>query len=153
MDWGIIGVVLGVIALFSPLITHIIKVNRNKKQMINDAKMLCHDIYVALTDYDPNNNEEEYDVELVLRSYFKDKRTELLVLANKLKEKNTSYLHTTDNNLQRAGELLIWIIQDLYDYEINEEEIRIHRWSSLTQDFFIKYNSVFDKKEVLNVHN
>lgn len=139
-------------AITVPIIVHVIKIRQNKKDMKDDAKKLCNDIYGVLADYNPDNNEEEYDVELNLRLYFKDKRIEIGKLADKLTKKHSSYFYKTDKNLQNMGKLLIWITSEFYDYEISEED-RIRMWSSQRDDFLSKYKQTFDKKNILNINN
>ena len=140
-----IGLAGLIFAIGIPLSLHVATVYKNKHDMIRDAKIFCGDIHTILVDFNADNEDEEYDVDSSLRSYFNNKNTKLQNLADDLRKRN-SYFGRTDQTLYSVGELLEWLIRDFYVLNYEEDE-RIRIWSQNRQHFFEQYYGIFNMKK------
>ena len=121
-----------ILAVSVTVIWHLMMTKIKKINLLRDAKLLCKNLRVILQDYDYNNEEEEYDVDLSLKSYFNDKHEKILDIANELR-KRQSYFLSTDKKLYDIGDLLEWLVQDFYKIH-DDEDIRIKRWSQMIEN-------------------
>ncbi len=124
-------------------------IKKERDVMISEAKILCMDLKRILTDCDKDNEEEIYEIELSLASYFKDNSLRLKLLADKLAESQPWYYKNSE--LKYIGKLLDWLISDFYDATSDEEE-RIRIWSQNVQGFHIRYSQSFHKESMTISH-
>ena len=122
------------------------KIKKTQDMLAADAEMLCRDLEAILTDFDKDNQEELYEIDLSLRSYFNDNSLTLRDLANKLTVRQV-WWGSKNEQLIVIGEMLEWLIKDFYD-GISDEEERIRVWSQNVPDFHSKYSKSFHSKPI-----
>ena len=116
-------------------------IRRKRKEMLEDSRIIFGDLEVILNDVNSNDNEELYEVDLSLKSYFDDNEVKMQDLANRLHERQP-WLYPKDQTLPKIGDLLEWLIRDFY-YMRQEEEERIRIWSRNIQAFHEKKSGIF----------
>ena len=137
---SIIALVTMFVITITQLILKVYSIKKSRDMMLDEAEMLCRDLKRILTDCDKNNEEELYEIDLSLTSYFKDNSLKLESLADRLSKSQVWYYKNPI--LEQIGELLEWLLRDFYD-GVSEEEERIRVWSQNIPKFHSKYLKSF----------
>ena len=120
---------------------------RKGQNLIRSAKLLCYDLKRILNDFDENNEEEHYEIELSLHSYFKDNKRHLQKLADELLAVKPWY-YSKDEILPKIGFMIKWLQEEFYN-EDEEEDERIRVWSKNINIFNSKYDTLFNSPKSL----
>ena len=126
---------------------HMRRATNKVNGMLDESEMLCMDLIAILKEYDSHNVEEEYEVDLSLKSYFNDNSVKILYLAKQLKEPQPWYIKN-GKSLPKIGDLLVWLVENFYEPNSEEEE-RIRVWSQNTKQFFNKYYNIFHPQKYI----
>jgi len=144
---GQIALALSITAIIIPIVFKLYNVKKTRDIMKHDAEMLCRDLKRILTDFDKDNEEELYEIDLSLTSYFKDNSLRIQELSIKLTQEQPWY-YPKNNDLLIIGRMLEWMIRDFYNI-VSEEEERIRIWSQNVPSFHSKYSDSFHKESIM----
>lgn len=139
-----IGIVLSLIT-FSYMIHNIIKHKNEDDELAKQSNTICKDLKAILNDvklYD--DSEERYEIDLSLKSYFNDNRTQIQTLVNNLRVARSGFLSKKNKKLNEFGDLLHWTIYDFYRFDYEEDE-RIRIWSKNIQKFHSKMTNALEQ--------
>lgn len=143
---SIIAIIAMVVISVVQIIFKIYNIKKIRDEMLDESEILCRDLKRILTDYDQDDEEERYEIDLSLISYFKDNSLKLESLARRLTEHQAWYYRNP--HLKQIGELLYWVINEFYDSTSDEEE-RIRIWSQNIPYFNSKYSDSFHKESIV----
>ncbi len=94
-----------------------------KKDLIEETNIICKEIKAILNDVNMNIDDEEiYEVDASLRSYFEDKRQQINQVIIRLQDVRIGFLSKKDKKMTEWGTFLDWILNELYHYDEDENE-------------------------------
>lgn len=111
-----------------------------QRQLRKDAEDVLRDIDRIINDTNAYSDEEIYEVDLSLKSYFDENRVKIQELANRLQARQPA-LSFKDPSLPKLGKLLEWVLRDFYHINQEEEE-RIRIWSQNIQNYHQRKNDI-----------
>ena len=134
----------------SLIILHVMKIYNKKKNLLDDGELICKDLHTILSrDVISDDEDEMYEVDLSLKSYFVDNNVKLQNLANEFYNFRTLF-GRKDNTMNSIGGLFEWLIHNFYNINFEEEE-RIRIWAKNTTNFFNMYNDAFQYKKHIKI--
>ncbi len=145
---SITALVVTIVIAIGQIYLKLYSIRKTQNEMKEDALMFCRDLKRILTDFDKDNEEERYEVDLSLKSYFNDNTVKIRSLSERLSEHQSWYSKKPE--LKITSELLEWIIEDFYDNYSDEEE-RIRIWSQNIPAFHHKYLKSFPEKKHISI--
>ena len=115
-----------------------------QRQLRDEAENVLKDIDRIINDTNVYSEEEVYEVDLSLKSYFDENRVKIQDLANRLQKRQPALSHK-DRSLPKLGALLEWVIRDFYHVDQEEEE-RIRIWSQNVPNYHQRKNDIIIKR-------
>ena len=143
MDLATIALIisLGMSALVAlNMIRMFVNAKDAQRQLRKDAEDVLKNIDRIINDTNTYSDEEVYEVDLSLKSYFDENRVKIQDLANKLQARQPA-LSFKDRTLPELGKLLEWVIRDFYHADQDEEE-RIRIWSQNVPNYHQRKNDI-----------
>ena len=111
------------------------------RELQKDALTIFDDLYSILKDH-RNTNEEEYETELSLQGFFKDKNNIIIRLVSDINPYTNRQYSLINKKLISMRELFDWLQLKFYLTTEEDEERRIAHWSNNIYKFHTKYNEI-----------
>lgn len=134
IDLSILAIILSV---FIPMLVIILQTTYRISELKKKITCLCKNLKSILDDVNPNNEEELYDIDSLLQTYFQENSVEIQRLINEINDRPL-YLNVKRIDFKKTTDFLKWLFEFYAIGQQEEERIRI--WSQNIDNFHTRLN-------------
>ena len=147
----LLATILAVIA-FGMTVFHFTKdifdQRRRNESLRNDAIILCNDLKSILTGINDDDDEEVYEIDLSLETYFDNNAIRIQDIITESRKPQKLFTRK-DKKLVALVKLLEWLMNEFHS-KVSDEEERIRIWSKNIPEFHAKLsNSLNNKPKII----